>query len=281
MSWIKSVGRYVVHSSLRKNVEPNLVGVLVWTEVGVQVRTNAVAHLHRGHLYASVTTGPPVCASVPHACKTRIFWIVILIRAMTSCLLVLVCDCVAWRNCSFHLASYCFQRQSWNSEFLRSTLTTITWPWYPDLIFRKRVQTPACFILSILQWADPFLKTNLGPSPVVRSYAYQSMLGVPVRLWRLHHLQTCFLRGQAASPATGSASCIFATAENGLLISVMWASNREGTDKGFWLLRQKDGTYTYTALGLVRAEQESFLGAVEWGVHWGSWGAVLLLLQFN
>lgn len=52
------MGRYTVHSSLRKNVECNLLGVLTWTEVVMQVRTDAAAHLHGGDLHAHVTTGP-------------------------------------------------------------------------------------------------------------------------------------------------------------------------------------------------------------------------------
>lgn len=127
VSGIKSVGRYTVCSPLKKNVGCNLVGVLVWTEVGVQVRIDGAAHLHEGGINARVTRSPPVCASAPYARKIGIFWIVKVIRAMTSCFLVLVCNCVEWRNFSFHLASYCFQRWSWNFDFLRSTLTTVVW----------------------------------------------------------------------------------------------------------------------------------------------------------
>lgn len=98
------------------------------------------------------------------------------------------------------------------------------------------------------------------------------MLGVPVSLWRLYPLQTCFMMIQAAEgivlpPHQPAVSSILATAEIGLSISVMWASNCARTDEGFALLGQEDGTYTYTALGFLRAEQES-LGAVEWGVCW-------------
>lgn len=60
----------------------------------MQVRADAVAHVHGGDLYARVATGPLVCASALRACKTIFFWVALLIRAMTSCFLFLLCNSV-------------------------------------------------------------------------------------------------------------------------------------------------------------------------------------------
>lgn len=104
-----------------KNVECNLA----WTEVGVQVRADALAHVHWGDLmHMSLQVYLFVHLHPMHVRLDFFFLIAVLIRAMTSCFLVLVCYSVEWRNFSFHLASYCFQRRSWNSEFLRSIVLT-------------------------------------------------------------------------------------------------------------------------------------------------------------